>query len=340
MTVPLVAGRAGPLVDGFDATLLDLDGVLYVGRVPVAGAAEAVRVTRARGVAVAYVTNNASRTPETVAEHLTDLGIPAKAAEVVTSAQAAATLVADLVPVGAPVLVVGGDGLRRALEDRGLRPVRSWSDGPAAVVQGFSPDVDWRLLAEGAAAVRAGVPWVASNLDRTIPTELGISPGNGTLVDVVAAASGSRPVVAGKPEPPLHREAATRVGALRPLVVGDRLDTDIEGAYRAGVPSLLVLTGVTTAEDLVAAPPERRPSWLAEDLRAGLLEPHEAVVRGAYGWRCGGWHARLDGRRVVLEGSGARVAGLRALCVAAWSTGREASADAVAAVTADDLGGR
>lgn len=335
MTGPLVPGCVEPLVEGFDAALLDLDGVLYVGPAAVPGAARAVRAARAADVAVAFVTNNASRTPETVAAHLLELGIQAEAADVVTSAQAAARLLAGLVPTGSPVLVVGGDGLRHALRDRGLVPVATWAERPVAVAQGFAPDVDWRLLAEGTAAVRAGVPWVASNLDRTIPTALGISPGNGTLVDVVAAASGRRPVVAGKPELPLHREAARRVGAQRPLVVGDRLDTDIEGANRAGVPSLLVLSGVTTVAALLGAPQSRRPTWLAEDLADGLLRSHEEVRSGPDGtWHCGGWTAVVAGERVLLRGTGTRVAAVRVLCVAAWATGRAVDPADVARVSA------
>jgi HAD superfamily hydrolase (TIGR01450 family) len=336
VTSPLVAGCDRPLVELFDAALLDLDGVVYVGGAVVPGAAEAVRGTQDAGARVAYVTNNASRTPEAVAEHLTALGIPASPSDVVTSAQAAATLVAALVPPGSAVLVVGGEGLRVALARRGLRPVASWSEEPAAVAQGFAPDVDWRLLAEGTAAVRAGVPWVASNLDLTIPTELGIAPGNGTLVQVIATASGRWPVVAGKPELPLHREAAERVGAVRPIVVGDRLDTDVEGAHRAGVASLLVLSGVTTPAELAGAPAQRRPTWLAEDVRSGLLERHDSVVRGAYGWQCAGWQARVDGRQIVLDGAGPRIAGVRALCVAAWETGRPAASAALAKVADAD----
>jgi HAD superfamily hydrolase (TIGR01450 family) len=295
----------------------------------VSGAPAAVTAVRDAGMRVAFVTNNAARTPETVAGHLRDIGVPAGPDDVVTSAQAVARLVADKLPPGAPVLVVGGDGLRAAVTAVGLRPVSRASDGPAAVVQGFSPDLGWRQLAEGSYAIAGGVPWYASNLDTTLPTLEGRAPGNGALVAALSVATGRRPVAAGKPETPLHEEAVRRTGARRPLVVGDRLDTDIEGANRAGAPSLLVLTGVTTPADLVLAERGRRPTYVATDLDSGLLHPHPAVTRVEGGWRCGGWHADVAEGGTALRGRGHGVDALRALCVAAWAAGRELARDEV-----------
>lgn len=328
---PLSAGSNLPLAQLYDAALLDLDGVLYVGPAAVDGAREAVCGVRALGMKVAFVTNNASRPPEVVAAHLTELGIDAREDEVVTSAQAAAALVAELVPRGSPVLVVGGAGLEAALREFGLKPVWSAEDSPAAVVQGFAPEVGWRALTEGVYAVRAGVPWVASNLDLTVPSPRGPAPGNGTLVGVVARATGQRPLAAGKPELPLHREACRRIGASRPVVVGDRLDTDIEGANRADVPSLLVMTGITTPLDVVMAEPAHRPTWVAENLVDGLLHGHPTVDRapGASSWRCGGWECGLNDGVIHLMGSGARIDALRALSVAAWATGAPVTRHAV-----------
>ena len=251
----------------------------------------------------------------------------------VTSAQAVATLVAAEVPAGSAVLVVGGEGLVAALVERGLRPVHAAADGPVAVVQGFSPDVGWRQLTEGAYAVRSGLPWFASNLDATIPTPQGLAPGNGALVGVIATATGLRPVAAGKPETPLHDEAVRRTGATDPLVVGDRLDTDIEGANRAGVPSLLVLTGVATPVDLVQAEAAQRPTYVARDLRTGLLDPHPAVVRqGPDGWVCGGWVCTVTGGGIELTGDGDGVDGLRALSVAVWEADASPGREEVAAL--------
>ncbi|HZE66566.1 MAG TPA: HAD-IIA family hydrolase [Sporichthyaceae bacterium] len=315
----LAGGSTQPLVEVYDAALLDLDGVVYVGPRAVDHAAEALQAARAAGMRLAFVTNNAARTPEAVAAQLTDLGVPALASEVATSAQAAARVVAELVPAGAAVLVVGGEGLEAALRARGLRPVRSLDDDPAAVVQGYHPSVGWEQLAEGTFAVRRGLPWVASNTDLTIPTARGIGPGNGTLVEVIRLASGASPIVAGKPELALHRESAERVGAQRPLVVGDRLDTDILGATRAQTDSLLVLTGVTDAVELLAAPPDRRPTYLAEDLR-GLLVAHDPVDVDRGTVRLGGWTAQVRDKLLELTGGGRRVDGLRVACVAAWTS--------------------
>lgn len=261
------------LVDGYDAVLLDLDGVVYVGEHAVPGAIETIDAVRERGHRVIYLTNNASRAGSVVAAHLRELGVQLEDSDVVTSAQAAARMVADQVPAGAAVLVVGGDGLVVALSELGLRPVWSFDDEPIAVVQGFSPDVGWRLLTEGVRAVRAGLPWVASNLDLTIPTTVGIAPGNGMLVNVIRQVTGAEPLVAGKPERHLVEEAVRRTGAERPLMVGDRLDTDIAAAQRYGCDSLLVLTGVTSESDLDDVPEHLRPTYVGADLRSLLVPP-------------------------------------------------------------------
>ncbi len=307
-----------PLDTAYDVAMLDLDGTVYLGGVAIPGAAEALRKADAAGMRLAYVTNNAFRTPAAIAELLTSMGVPATQEDVVTSAQAAARLLAERLPPGAPVLVVGGSGLRMALRERGLRPVSTAIDKPQAVVQGYAPDVNYSMLAEGGLAVAAGALFVASNADRTLPSRRGRPPGNGALLAVIATATGVQPLVAGKPEPPLHNESVLRTGARHPLVVGDRLDTDIEAAHRVGADSLLVLTGVTGPAEAVLAPPSQRPTYLAEDL-AGLLEPHPSITEkdGAFG--CGGWTARLDGDRLKLTGDGERIDGLRALCAAAWT---------------------
>jgi glycerol 3-phosphatase-2 len=267
-----------PLAARDDTALLDLDGVVYRGADAVPHAVTVLKSAADGGMRLAYVTNNASRTPEAVAEHLRELGLAAGAEDVVTAAQAVARLIAEQVPQGARVLVVGGEGLRAALRGYGLVIVSGADDEPAAVVQGYVPTTSWADLAEAAYAVGRGVPWFAANTDRTMPTARGIAPGNGALVGAVAAATGTWPTVAGKPEPALHRETMLRTGARRPLVVGDRLDTDIEGANRAGVDSLLVLTGVTRLEQLKDAPKEQQPTYVAQDLR-GLLEPGRLLDR-------------------------------------------------------------
>ncbi|MEU9889314.1 HAD-IIA family hydrolase [Sphaerisporangium sp. NPDC051011] len=306
------------LIDSYDTLLLDLDGVVYLGRQAVPGAPEALVQARDAGVRLAYVTNNASRTPAAIAEHLAHLGAPATPDDVVTSAQAAARLIAERVPPGSPVLVVGGMGLRSAVRARGLRPVTTAAEEPVAVAQGISPDLSYGLLCEGTLAVRQGAWFVAANADTTMPTNRGVLPGNGAMTRVIATATGVAPVVAGKPEPPLHRESMLRTGAERPLIVGDRLDTDIEAATRAGVDSLLVLTGVTGPMDLLTAPPEHRPTHIAADLSALHLPPAPVAQEGD-AWTRAGWTAGWEGDRLRLTGVGDPVDGLRAACAAAWA---------------------
>ncbi|MFB6620570.1 HAD hydrolase-like protein [Streptomyces sp. NPDC056367] len=319
-TSPAASERS--LHQAYDTALLDLDGVVYAGGEAIAHAVDSLAVARAEGMHLAYVTNNALRTPDAVAEHLGELGIPTEAAEVITSAQAVARLIAEQVEPGSKVLVIGGEGLRVALRERGLVPVESAEEeGLAAVVQGYGgPDLAWGRFAEASYAINRGVPWFASNTDLTIPGARGIAPGNGAAVEVVRIATGAEPQVAGKPLPPMHRETVLRTGAQRPLVVGDRLDTDIEGAFNGEVDSLLVLTGVTDAEQLVRAEPRHRPTYVDRDLR-GLLTRQPEVEPAEEGFRCGGWTAvAVDGRVLELRGEdGDPVDGLRALCAAAWT---------------------
>lgn len=307
-----------PLIAGFDTVLFDLDGVLYAGSEPIPKAAETTGRLRERGTRLAYVTNNAAHPPDAVAGKLTAMGIPAEPTEVVTSAQATAKLLADRLPAGARVLVVGGAGLVDALESYGLAPVFAESDGPVAVAQGFHPTVGWAQLAEGAYAVARGLTWVASNTDRTLPTDRGLAPGNGALIETLRIATGRNPEVAGKPERPLFDQAIARTGAERALVVGDRLDTDIAGASAAGLPSLLVLTGVSRVSDLLAAPPGHRPTYLGSDLDT-LCLPYAAPELDGRTARCGGWVVRLRDGAVALDGDGGRDEALRALAAFAWS---------------------
>lgn len=312
-----------PLSQRFDLALVDLDGVIYRGPEPVEHAAASLARARDDGMALAFVTNNASREPEEVAAQLNGLGIDSAPSEVATSAQAAAALLGTRLEPGARVLVVGGEGLLRAVRAAGFAVVTSADDVPDAVVQGFAPDVGWRELAEAAYAVRRGAWYVATNRDMTLPNERGLAPGNGALVAAVVAAAGTQPVSAGKPEPMMFRLTAERRGGVRPLVVGDRLDTDLAGARAAGFPGLHVFTGVSSARDALLATPEERPSFVGADLRA-LLVPHPAPERGPDGWWvCGGAASRVDSGAVELDPApldgGVSVDSVRAACAAVWS---------------------
>jgi HAD superfamily hydrolase (TIGR01450 family) len=322
----LTAGTPRPPCAVFDVALLDLDGVVYLGPDAVPGVPAALEAARAGGMRLGFVTNNAARPPEDVARHLRELGIPAESSDVITSAQAAATVVADRCGPGAPVLPVGGPGVAAALAAAGLAVVQRAEDRPVAVVQGYGIDVSWAQLAEAVVAVRAGARHVATNADPTIPSQRGPLPGNGALVRVVSDVTGQPPLVTGKPDPAMHEECVRRTGARRPLVVGDRLDTDIEGARRAGAAGLLVLTGVTDPAALLAARPEQRPDLLASDA-SGLLRPHPGVRAADNAWWCAGWAAEAgDEDGLVLASTGAAtdeaddgLDGLRALCAAHWA---------------------
>ncbi|WP_244246962.1 HAD-IIA family hydrolase [Nocardioides euryhalodurans] len=305
------------MVEVHDLVMFDLDGVLYVGEHAVRGAPDHLARVRSAGVHVAFVTNNASRPPAAVAEKLSGLGMPASSTDVVTSAQAAARVLLDRYGEGAPVSVLGALGLREALTEVGLVPVAVDDDRAVAIVSGFGPDVRWREVMRAATLVRSGLPWVASNTDLTLPTPEGISPGHGALVELVSRFSGVDPVVAGKPHPPLLRETVRRVGGERPLMVGDRLDTDIEAGHHSGVDSLLVLTGVTGLEELAAARPTLRPTYVATDL-GGLFDAHPLPERHPDGWTLGGWTARVDGGRLEVTGDGDRDDWWRVVASASW----------------------
>ena len=307
-----------PLVERYDLVMLDLDGVVYVGDEAVSGAADALRRVRETGVHLAYVTNNASRSPEGVAEKLSRVGVQAEGRDVVTSAQAAAHLLAGRHPEGSRIANLGAEGLRRALVDEGLVPTDVQDDEAVAIVTGYNPDLVWSDIMRAAMRIRDGLPWVASNTDLTFPLEGGEAPGHGVLVEMVTRFSKVEPVVAGKPLPPLLEETIRRVGGERPLMVGDRLDTDIEGARNLDLPSLLVMTGVTGLAELVAAPEERRPTYVGRDL-GSLFDPHQAPVRDQDAWTVGGWRASTSEGRLRLEGEGSPSAWWQAAAAAGWA---------------------
>jgi glycerol-1-phosphatase len=313
MTIALPA-----VIDGYDAALFDLDGVVYLGPVAVPGAAEGIAALRERGTRTGFVTNNAARSPAAVAAHLAELGIPATAADVVTSAQAGAHLVLNRFGRGARVLVVGGEGVATALAELGLVAVWSADEQPVAVLQGYGFELTWQQLNEAAVAIQRGAHWVATNTDPTRPTDRGLVPGNGAAVAAVAMAVQATPEVAGKPFRPLLDDTVDRLGAQRPVFVGDRLDTDIAGAQNAGLDSMLVLSGSHGATDLLVAAPTERPTHLGLDLRA-LLHPPLTVTVDQGVWRCGSALASVvDGTVRVSGAQPDAVTAIWAAAHAAW----------------------
>ncbi len=275
----------------FKAIIFDLDGVVYVGGEPCEGAVEGIAAARDDGLAVLFMTNNASRTPEEVAEHLRSMGIQASAAEVLNSSQVGAAHLASLrdqacdrdstgkgtpyrsIEVGSDplVLAVGGPGVSQALRDEGFTSIRAADVGPQgpprpfwAVLQGYGPQMRVLDLHEAGYAINEGAIWVATNSDATLPTPRGFAPGNGALLAAVSHGTGASPEVVGKPFPRSYRIALDRLGleAENVLAVGDRLDTDIEGANAAGLASVLVLTGVNDRDDAEAADEHQTPTYV------------------------------------------------------------------------------
>ena len=306
------------LIDAYDGVLFDLDGVIYLGPIAVPGAAEGIALLRGRGIKIGFVTNNAARPPEAVAEHLVEIGIDATAADVVTSAQAGAHLVLKRFGVGARVLLVGGEGVADAVSEAGMIGVRSADDDPIAVLQGYGFDLTFRELNEAAIAIQRGAYWVATNTDPTRPIDRGLVPGNGPAVAAVRLTVDHDPEVAGKPYRPLLDDTVERLGATRPLFVGDRLDTDIGGAVNAGLDSMLVLSGAHGPRELLRATPAERPTYLGEDLRA-VLRPAAEVVVAADGVHCGPAVAYAEDGALVVAGDGSLVESTWAAVHVAWA---------------------
>ncbi len=257
------------IVDRYDSILLDLDGVMYLGDEPIPGAGEAVARLRELGKRLAFVTNNSSRTPDAVAQHLRSVGVQASPDEVETSSLATATILARRGIRTA--FVIGEEGLRLALGGTGIRVLDRDGDRADAVVIGLDRGVDYDKLMTAALLVEGGAAFIATNADASYPAPGGERwPGAGALLAAVETTVGKRAEVVGKPQAPILLEALTRAGGGRPLVVGDRIDTDIAGAAGLGWDCLLVLTGISAAADAAAADPA--PTYVGKDLSALFLE--------------------------------------------------------------------
>jgi glycerol 3-phosphatase-2 len=315
------------LVAMHDALLLDLDGVVYIGAEPVPHATEALNDAAQSGVRVVYVTNNASRPPSAVCEQLVGMGLDVRERDIMTSAQAGAQLASEQFEPGSRVLAVGGPGVAAALTEAGLNAVDAMEglgspagDDVEAVLQGFGRELSWYALARASQAVSGGATWIATNTDMTIPTEYGIVPGNGTLVQAVAVATKATPAVVGKPFARIFKAAAEKSDARMPLVVGDRLDTDILGASNSEMASLLVLTGVSGALDLWLADPGYRPTFIGSDLRA-LLEPPLLVISDRGAVTCRGARATIVDGMLSVGCPGPAVEGIWAAAHLIWAEG-------------------
>lgn len=315
-----------PIAEAYRLALLDLDGVVYRGKNPVEHAAESIRRAEAAGMTIEYTTNNSSRFQRVVAEQLRGFDLAVEPHQVITSSVVAARMVRRHVPAGSKVLVLGAEHLREEVARQGLIVVDGAADQPVAAIQGWYPDMRWQEMAEVAFAVEHGATYFVTNRDLTIPRELGIAPGCGSMIQAVINATGVEPVAsAGKPESAMYDEARLLaagddeepVAKDACLAIGDRLDTDIEAGNRGGYDSLAVLTGVTNPHELMLAPAHLRPTYIVKDLR-GLLEAQPAVAASGDGsWTCGDATATLrDGVLTVSDATSMNA--LRAACALMW----------------------
>ena len=319
-------GSRKPLVETADVLLIDLDGVCYAGTRDIPHAAAGLAAARESGVKFQFLTNNASRTPEQVAEKLKGHGIAADPAEVMTAAMDTVEILTQKIEPESKVLVIGTQALIDTVAKAGFEVVSKASEQPVAVIQGYGPEVGWRQLSEAAYAISAGALFMATNLDATLPTEDGFALGNGSLVAAVEHATGQKPFAGGKPFAGIYRKAAAHAGATKPLAIGDRLDTDIAGAVAADMLSLHVLTGVSDAKAVALAYPDRRPSYLGLDL-TDLMRVHPGPVHQPTGaWTSGESAAFMvaeDGRVMrdeepVDNGQVLSLEDYRALVAAVW----------------------
>lgn len=278
----------------FDALLFDLDGTVWLEGQALPDAVEAINSAESP---VAYITNNASRGPEVVADMLTTMGVPTQPEQVLTSAQAAIGLAAEVLSPGDAVYVVGADSFKQLVIDAGYTLAESSDDNPKAVLHGHNPETGWKQLSEAAIAIQKGAIYVASNVDATLPTPRGFCVGNGSMVAAVTNATGVVPRSAGKPEPAMFHQAATQLNAKAPLGIGDRLDTDIAGGVAAGCATLHVLTGVSKHHALVRAASHERPTYIAETLAALGDDPASYLPQAQ-----GGFTACRRGEDIVLSG--------------------------------------
>lgn len=325
------------LIDDYDAALFDLDGVVYLGPDAVPGAPEGLAALREHGTHIGFVTNNAARPPQVVVDQLVGLGVQAGIADVVTSAQAGAHMLGDSLPPDSLVYVAGSEALADEVRAVGMRVTRDWRDEPAAVIQGYDPNIAWSTLDGACHAIQRGAQYFVTNSDLTRPTDVGLVPGAGAQIAVVRTSVTAEPTEAGKPCPPLLNETVRRLGASHPIFVGDRLDTDIEGAHNVGMDSLMVFTGAHGKHDVVNAEPNARPTHVGPDLRALLAEPRtvhlDATSATVNNQRAVVADGRIGLDRVPQE-LDAQFDALWAVLQLAWA---HPDADATAALDALDL---
>lgn len=272
------------LIDRADALFLDLDGTVYHGMRPIPEAVATLKQVYPY-VGFKYITNNASRSSDTVANVLREMGLPASPGDILTSAEAGISLLTKKVPEGSAILVLGSSALKELAVKAGFVVVESADDFPVAVIQGHAPTTGWAQMSEAALAINNGAMYIATNMDTTLPTERGLTVGNGSMIAAVTSATSVIPLSAGKPSGDMFTQAASELNSVRPLAVGDRLNTDIAGGVAAGMSTLMVMTGVSGHHDLLVAEPSERPTYIAEDMTALFRPAVQSTPEPKPGWR-------------------------------------------------------
>lgn len=257
--------------------IFDLDGVIWRGHTPIEGAVESVRQLRAQGKRCFYCTNNSRLTQAQFAERLRAIGLELNDEDVISSAWATARFLADEMPRGFSVFVVGEDGLRSTLQGVGARVLSAEAAETQVadcVVAGIDREFNYEKMRLAQRQILRGARFIATNRDSTFPTEDGVVPGSGSIIAGIATASGREPTTIGKPEPLMLQLCVAAFGLMleQTAMIGDRLDTDIACAHRAGLPAILVLTGVHTRTNVEIASAEEKPDAIFADLPALLRE--------------------------------------------------------------------
>jgi 4-nitrophenyl phosphatase len=254
-------------LDNISALIIDMDGVLWEGDRPMPGLVEFFAALRARGIRYVMATNNASQTPDQYVAKLARMGVEATREEVIGSGLAAALYLKNHARPGSRVFAIGEDGVRAALQENGFELIDLYENGADYVVCGLDRQLSWDKLATATLNIRAGATFIGTNPDTTLPTERGLTHGNGAVIAALVAATGVEPIIIGKPEPIMYQLAIERLGVPPEATValGDRLDTDILGAVRTGIRSILVLSGISSRDQLAEL--DYAPTWVMDDIR-------------------------------------------------------------------------
>lgn len=301
-----------PLIQSYNVLLFDLDGVIYKGNSPVIHAVKTLNIlSNKKEICIVYITNNASKSIIQIDRKLINLGIINRPKRIISSVQPTIEIVKNYANRNDKVLILGSEYLKRTIKNLGFKIANSSLDSPKILIQGLSPLTSWTDLAEACYALSKNkIPWIVTNMDKCIPKERGFAPGNGALVDLIKNTTGHTPIVAGKPEPKIFQLALksaqkylhsfNKTTRVKPLVIGDRLDTDIFGGNKLSIDTALVLTGVDSIQKAILASKHQRPKYIFGNL-SDLLKPYPSIYKhNKNAYRCGSWSAHIDSNKKII----------------------------------------